>query len=435
MKKLSLLALLAIFITLGLSQFSKADCVITGMNGTGNIINCPLPLQTTPLNTASAPANTTVNDDIVNIPNPSGVAISIAGVQAINTDSGADRVTVSGTISNDMFNALETGLFPDMVFVEDGANISALFRGISTSGQNDFVQVNGGMISGDPAIDTGGQDDTVEINGGTISSPAVLIFTTGIGNDTLRINGGTFISDQVSPTINTSIGEDNIILSGGTFNSAQILSDADNDTINVTTDISDLGQLNCGPGDSDTLMLSMDVPEELVSTLSADFIASGVTGSLQVNGIQYFWALCENRIPNFNGVVTTISLAPFMATNELLEDHTVTATVLTDGVPVEGILVSFVVTNGPNEGIAEGTDTTDSNGEATFTYASTQLGTDTIVAQFIEPGVGRVNSNSVSKTWILIRNVPTLSEWGLIAMAGILGIVGFMVIRRKKASA
>ena len=33
----------------------------------------------------------------------------------------------------------------------------------------------------------------------------------------------------------------------------------------------------------------------------------------------------------------------------------------------------------------------------------------------------------------LPRNVPTLSEWGLIAMAGILGIVGFMVIRRRKA--
>ncbi len=31
--------------------------------------------------------------------------------------------------------------------------------------------------------------------------------------------------------------------------------------------------------------------------------------------------------------------------------------------------------------------------------------------------------------------VPTLSEWGLIAMAGILGIVGFMIIRRRKVSA
>ncbi len=32
-------------------------------------------------------------------------------------------------------------------------------------------------------------------------------------------------------------------------------------------------------------------------------------------------------------------------------------------------------------------------------------------------------------------DVPTLSEWGLISMAAVLGIVGFMVIRRKRATA
>jgi hypothetical protein len=31
--------------------------------------------------------------------------------------------------------------------------------------------------------------------------------------------------------------------------------------------------------------------------------------------------------------------------------------------------------------------------------------------------------------------VPTLSEWGLIAMAGILGLVGFMAVRRRKVTA
>ncbi len=31
--------------------------------------------------------------------------------------------------------------------------------------------------------------------------------------------------------------------------------------------------------------------------------------------------------------------------------------------------------------------------------------------------------------------IPTMSEWGLIAMAGVLGIVGFMVMRRRKAAA
>jgi len=31
--------------------------------------------------------------------------------------------------------------------------------------------------------------------------------------------------------------------------------------------------------------------------------------------------------------------------------------------------------------------------------------------------------------------IPTLSEWGLLAMAGILGIVGYLVIRRRKVTA
>jgi len=34
-----------------------------------------------------------------------------------------------------------------------------------------------------------------------------------------------------------------------------------------------------------------------------------------------------------------------------------------------------------------------------------------------------------------VAMVPTLSEWGLIAMAGILGIVGFMVMKRRKVTA
>lgn len=34
-----------------------------------------------------------------------------------------------------------------------------------------------------------------------------------------------------------------------------------------------------------------------------------------------------------------------------------------------------------------------------------------------------------------VKVIPTLSEWGLIAMAGVLGLVGFMAIRRKKVTA
>ena len=50
--------------------------------------------------------------------------------------------------------------------------------------------------------------------------------------------------------------------------------------------------------------------------------------------------------------------------------------------------------------------------------------------------LGRLNCWCLEITRLeRIRNVPTLSEWGLIAMAGILGIVGLMVIRRRKVTA
>jgi len=45
------------------------------------------------------------------------------------------------------------------------------------------------------------------------------------------------------------------------------------------------------------------------------------------------------------------------------------------------------------------------------------------------PPGGDCDSGAFEKQ--LISNVPTLSEWGLIAMAGLLGIVGFMVVRRR----
>lgn len=32
-----------------------------------------------------------------------------------------------------------------------------------------------------------------------------------------------------------------------------------------------------------------------------------------------------------------------------------------------------------------------------------------------------------------VRPIPTLSEWGLIAMAGVLGIIGLLTMRRRKA--
>lgn len=95
-----------------------------------------------------------------------------------------------------------------------------------------------------------------------------------------------------------------------------------------------------------------------------------------------------------------IRLEPETASNVIGTEHTVTAT-LSDllGHPVEDVDVSFEVLTGPNAGDT-GTDTTDINGEATFTYTGDGgAGVDTIEACFTDAGAQEICSNIVQKEW------------------------------------
>jgi hypothetical protein len=74
--------------------------------------------------------------------------------------------------------------------------------------------------------------------------------------------------------------------------------------------------------------------------------------------------------------------------------HGVTAAVTGAGAaPVPGALVTFTVTSGPNSGLTAQVPA-DGDGEATFTYAGTVPGTDTIKAT-----VSALDSNTVSHAW------------------------------------
>jgi hypothetical protein len=102
-----------------------------------------------------------------------------------------------------------------------------------------------------------------------------------------------------------------------------------------------------------------------------------------------------------------IRLEPETASNAIGTEHTVTAT-LADllGQPVEGIDVTFEVLSGPNAG-ETGMDTSDINGEATFTYAGDGgLGVDTIEACFTDQAGQEICSNIVEKEWIRPPNQP-----------------------------
>jgi hypothetical protein len=105
-----------------------------------------------------------------------------------------------------------------------------------------------------------------------------------------------------------------------------------------------------------------------------------------------------------------LTLAPDGVVNELGtpgQGHEVMATLLgpLGGLaPVGGRTIDFAVVGGPNTGAA-GSDTTDANGDASFSYTATQgpagLGTDTIEACVtLNDPLGETGCTSVSKDWV-----------------------------------
>lgn len=135
----------------------------------------------------------------------------------------------------------------------------------------------------------------------------------------------------------------------------------------------------------------------------------------------------------------SISLSPLTATNETGTQHTVTATVIDNGSPAIGTPVAFRVISGPNNG--QGSDpnsgecspnndcTTNADGQVSWTYTGFGPGTDRIVASID----GR-ESTPVEKIWLILPSpIPTLSEWGLIALAGVMGLAAMLMIQRRKA--
>jgi len=133
-----------------------------------------------------------------------------------------------------------------------------------------------------------------------------------------------------------------------------------------------------------------------------------------------------------------VTLGPLSATSPVGTTHTVTATATTAAAaPAPGVTVTFTVLSGPNAGpvvCAETggtTNTTDNLGQAKCTYPDPGgAGTDNIQAS-----IGALVSNVVTNAWggvASVTDIPTLSEWGLIITAVLLGFVTLWTLRRRR---
>ncbi|MFC1787510.1 choice-of-anchor L domain-containing protein [Halobacteriota archaeon] len=92
-------------------------------------------------------------------------------------------------------------------------------------------------------------------------------------------------------------------------------------------------------------------------------------------------------------IAPNLTLSPITANNPVDINHTLTATLIENGSGASGRMITFNITNGPNAGLT-GTNTTDSEGQATWSYTSSVNGTDTIVATSASE-----TSNTAYVTW------------------------------------
>jgi hypothetical protein len=94
----------------------------------------------------------------------------------------------------------------------------------------------------------------------------------------------------------------------------------------------------------------------------------------------------------------TLALTPASQTHAIGSSATVQATLKNScGTGLQGAPITFTVLSGPNAGTT-GTDTTDSNGVAVFSYNSATTGTDTLRATTTNPA-GTISSNTVTVVW------------------------------------
>jgi len=133
-----------------------------------------------------------------------------------------------------------------------------------------------------------------------------------------------------------------------------------------------------------------------------------------------------------------LTLEPPQSTNSaggVNPEHTVLATYRVNAVPQPGHLVDFLITDGPNAGLS-GSDATDAEGEATWTYTDTRgiAGTDVIQAS-VDTGE-QILVAEASKHWVTCPPFPTFipgaSLWsGLAGVSAVIGLAVVLIRRRR----
>ena len=350
---------------------------------------------------------------------PQSVSImSNGGIVTDSTPSSTDLVnTLLGggvTISNVQFTGanIAAGTF------SGGTGIIGFESGIILS-SGDIANVIGPNIQDGITADNnlvGDSDLDALIPGYTTYDATVLEFDFVPATDQLQFKY-VFSSDEYNEYVNTEYND-----AFGFFVNGQNIA-----LIPTTTTPVAINNVNCGgpiygTDPSNCLYYinnDLDDSGGLINTemdgLTVVFTATASVNPGVVNHIKLAIADAGDYLLDSNVFIEAesfvspqLTLEPKLATNYVGESHQLTATLVDECVnPVSGETITFTVTSGPHIGMA-GTDTTDNNGIATWSYTGTTVGTDTIIAT----GYGQT-SIEVYKIWEPAPNLPPEADAGL----------------------
>jgi hypothetical protein len=338
--------------------------------------------------------------------------------------SAADRgfgIAVDGSGNAYLTGETDSTGFPTTTGAFDtGKNgIDAFVSKVSASGSSLLYSTFLGGTNADRAF--GIAVDTMNnayVTGRTDSSNFPI--TAGAFDTTFNNNGDAFVTklDMVAagaPTLSindVSQNEGNAGATAFTFTVTRSGSTAGTTTVNyATADGTATGAAACPGPDYQSQMGTLT----FAPTVTSQTITILVCGDTTFEPNETFFVNLSGAIgatiSDGQGVGTivnddaappaTLELDPPTATNTVGSQHTVTATVEDQfGNPTPGIVVRFSVT-GANT--ASGSNVTDTNGQASFTYTGTTVGTDTISA-FADTNANGVQDNgepgdTASKTW------------------------------------
>jgi len=370
------------------ATFASANCFVTGtIPGQGNIVVCD-----------GNPPN----------PDPSGVQV---GTESTNDN---DEITIeAGASINTGGFAVSAGQGADLVVVNPGAgNLTGGGSSLATDGSgNTFIVRGGNLTAGNGIFFNGGDNNSVEFSNATINAGNNGMFFGAGSNNSVMVSSGNIIA-----------GNNGIALLTGNNNAVEI------SKASITAG-------NNGVFFNDGNNKSLIFNSGTINAVNTGIFMNFGNNTIHING--------GTITPQFGRAIETQDGEDLIVLRGGRIDPNMAGETIFTG---PGNDTVRIVRLDSFSGLIDGEE-----GEAdTLIFAQVIPNTEqcnTLRGQIaaLNPSGDSITINGISFTWVnfeiiedqltCLNPIPTLSEWGLIGLAGVLGLIGFMAIRRKKITA